>query len=69
MAMTWCLDEIRNYFYKVVNIIQGHVTNLNIYFILFYKLLLLTSKLSWCFKDTPNTIYLLHLIHNKILFI
>jgi len=24
--MTWCIDETRNYFYKVVNIIQEHVT-------------------------------------------
>jgi len=24
--MTWCIDEIGNYFYKIVNIIQEYVT-------------------------------------------
>ena len=56
MTMTWCIDDIGGCFYKVVNIIQEHVLKLSIYCILFYKLLSwLTSKLTWCFKDTPNT--------------
>ena len=63
MTMTWCIDGISGYFYKVVNIIQEHVIELNIYYILFYKLSSwLTSKLTWCFKDTPN-ILLLYLIY------
>jgi len=63
MTMTWCIDDIGGYFYKVVNIIQEQVVELSIYCILFYKLSSwLTSKLTWCFKDTPNNLlfYLLH---------
>jgi len=63
MIMTWCIDDIGGYIYKVVNIIQEHVLKLSIYCILFYKLLSwLTNKLTWCFKDTPN-IPLFHLIY------
>jgi hypothetical protein len=63
MTMKSCIDDIGDYFYKVVNIIQEHVLKLSIYCILFYKLFSwLTSKLTWCFKDTPNTL-LCHLTH------
>jgi len=63
MTMTWCIDDIGGYFYNVVNIIQEHVLKLSIYCILCYKLpSWLTSKLTWCFKDTPNTL-LFYLIY------
>ena len=63
MTMTWCIYDISGHFYKVVNIIQEQEIELGIYCILFYKLSSwLTSKLTWCFKDTPNNLlfYLFH---------
>jgi len=69
MTMTRCIDDIGGYLYKVVNIIQEHVLNLNIYCIPFYKLLSwLTSKLTWCFKDTPNTLLFYLIYAPQILF-
>jgi len=63
MTMTWCIDDISGPFYKVVNIIQEHEIELNIYYILFYKLpSRSTNMLTRCFKDTPN-ILLLYLIY------
>ena len=63
MTMTWCIDDISGHFYKVVNIIQEHAITLSIYCIFFHKLSSWsTSKLTWCFKDTPNNL-LCYLIH------